>query len=45
VPQKTGNVRNSPAAQTTDISYPFSATHKRLRLQRLKIKGKGKVKT
>jgi hypothetical protein len=29
-------------AQTTNLSYPFSATHNRLRLQRLKINGEVK---
>jgi hypothetical protein len=42
VPQKTGNERNSPTAQTAFISDPFSAAHKRLRPERFKVKSKVK---
>jgi hypothetical protein len=36
--QKMGNERNSPSAQTTFISDPFSVPHKMLRPERVKIK-------
>ncbi|MBC3907171.1 hypothetical protein [Undibacterium umbellatum] len=42
--QKMGNARNSPAAQTSVISDPFSALHKWLRPKRVKVKNNPNVK-
>jgi len=42
--QKMGNERNSPSAQTTFISDPFSVPHNRRGSERLKVKDNGKFK-
>ncbi|MFZ6646385.1 hypothetical protein ACO0LO_11750 [Undibacterium sp. TJN25] len=39
-----GNRRNSPAAQTTSVSDPFSVTHKMLRPQRGYFKNNPNIK-
>ncbi|MFZ6759873.1 hypothetical protein ACO0K9_21920 [Undibacterium sp. Ji50W] len=41
---KNGKVRNSPAAQTSDLLFPFSALHKWLRPKRKRVKDKYNVK-
>jgi hypothetical protein len=43
--QKMGNRRNSPSAQTTSVSDPFSVAHKMQRPERIKVKDNFNPKT